>query len=408
MKDINDLNQIIKTSKHYPTPTDLIYRYEFTYEELEKIDHQKKTDDNYVKLPLLNEDDIPLVFYENLSLKDIFKDAENILNGLHNFRFVDFNDEEFIENFTYSEIEGNLGIEGFKCNRNDIEKINRMNYDDLTTNQDVVVKNMLLSYEFIMKNEITEKNIRILYDILSNNCLKLTEQLLPDNLYRDNEKEIADRDGMIVDKGVNHLKLKKLMKSLIAFIKDKGTLEDEFLKPHIIHYYILYLHPYFALNGRMARLLSHWYSIKYLPKFSFAYTNEAINNKHNRHQYFNAIVTSRQTNNDITYFLEYIARITIDYALIYKNTEIITSYLEGKGYVLSNSVVNTLKNILTMPKDADGFFTWKRYASFSNDGYSKVLYLKHLNQLAEYKVLVRKKDKNAYMYRLNTKRFDLY
>lgn len=408
MKTYDDFKSLIKTLNKYPTPTDLVYKYEFSYPDMNNYFEKKMNDNIFLKLPLLDDEKKPLLYLTNKYLFNNFKDAEIILDGLNSFNFKSMTNKEILENFIYSEIEGNLGIEGFHCNKNEIQRVRRMPYDDLTSNQEVIIKNMLEAYDYILKEDITIKNINTLYLIVSKNCLKLTEKLAPGQLYRDDDKHIKDTDGNIVDKGVNHTLLKKLMKSLLDYIKEKTSIENEILKPHIIHYYILYLHPYFDLNGRMARLLSHWYSFKYLPRFSLLYLNEAINNKHNKHQYFNAIVTSRETGNDITYFLEYMADVMIKYAIIYRNNTIITDQLEGEGKLLPKSLQTTVKNILTMPKDADGFFSWKRYANFADDDYSKVLYLKHLNQLTNYKVLSRRKVKNAYVYRLNNKRFNLY
>ena len=61
-----------------------------------------------------------------------------------------------------------------------------------------------------------------------------------------------------------------------------------------------------------------------------------------------------------------------------------------------------------MPKVGDGYFTWRKYANFSSNDFSKVLYLKHLNQLVDYKVLKMKKQKNANIYILNSKKWNLY
>lgn len=408
MKTYTDFISLIKGLDKYPIPTDLVYKYGFSHLEMKDYYDLKVKDELFIKLSLLNDEKNPLLYWRNDYLIRKLNDAEKLLSDMNNFNLKGLDDDELIENFIYSEIEGNLGIEGFPCNRNEIERIKRMSYDDLTTNQEVVVKNMLEAYAFILSHDITVKNIYTLYSIVSKNCLKLTERLLPDQLYRDSDKPILDRDGNMVDKGVDHSLLKGMMKSLVDYIKTKTNAEDEIVKPHIIHYYILYIHPYFDLNGRMARILSHWYSFKYLPRFSLLYINEAINNKHNRSQYSNAIVASRQTSNDVTYFLEYMADIMIKYALIYRNKNIISNHLEGEGKILSRSLQIMIKNILTMPRDADGYFSWKRYANFANEGFSKVLYLKHLNKLTDYKVLIRKKEKNAYIYKLNTKRYDLY
>ena len=73
--------------------------------------------------------------------------------------------------------------------------------------------------------------------------------------------------------------LPKLMDGLIDYINQKKEYEEHLIASHIIHYYLVYLHPYFDYNGRMGRVLSFWYNFKKAPSLSLLLVSEAINNK---------------------------------------------------------------------------------------------------------------------------------
>lgn len=399
---------LLVTLDKYPTPTNLVYKHQFSHHELKDIFTSKINDDKFIKLDLYSENGDPLIYLDSEYLVNKFNDAENLLTGLNSANLYDITDENLVNGFIFSEIESSLAIEGVRSTRAKIEMINNMSYHDLKTDNERVVKNMIEAYNYVQEKDITTKNIYNLYNIISRDCLKEDEKLINGNYYRHDGVNIVGNNECVVDTGVDYEKLEKLMKNLVTFLNKPKSRVAHIFVPHIIHYYLIYLHPYFDFNGRMARILSHWYSTRYFPYFSLLFISEAINNKHNKHRYYNAITYSRQTNNDITYFIEYIADILLEYTIIYTNYYIIYDQLEGNGYSIPRALQVTLKNVLAMPKVGDGYFTWRKYADFTNDDFSKVLYLKHLNQLVEFKVLKMKKQKNANIYILNTKKWNLY
>jgi Fic family protein len=399
---------LIKTLDKYPTPTDLVYKYKFNHHELKGIYKNKLSDERFIKLELKSENSNPLIYLDSDYLANKLDDAENLLVGLNSSNLWDISDEDLVNGFVFSEIESSLAIEGVRSTRAKIEKISKLTYQELTTDNERVVKNMIEAYNYVQDKDITIDNIYTLYNILSKDCLKEDEKLKSDNYYRHDGVNIVGNNERVVDTGVDYKYLEKGMNNLLTYINSPKTKTEQIFTPHIIHYYTIYLHPYFDFNGRMARVLSHWYSTRYAPYLSLLFISEAINNKNNKHKYYNAITYSRQTNNDITFFIEYIADIIIEYSIIYTNYYLIYDQLEGNGNSIPRALQVTLKNVLAMPVVGDGFFNWKKYAAFSNDDYSKVLYLKHLNQLVNLDVLKVKKQKNANQYIINKKKWDLY
>ena len=146
------------------------------------------------------------------------------------------------------------------------------------------------------------------------------------------------------------------MNGLFDLVNDKEQAKKlGIYLPHICHYYILYLHPYFDYNGRTARMVSLWISIiNDLSYVSPLFISEAINEF--KSEYYKAIVNTRNTNNDLTYFLGYILETAIKFSLIYKNIEEIKKKLSISGEFLSNTELVYLKKILIHNPENDMVF----------------------------------------------------
>lgn len=393
--------QICNNLDYYPTRSELIYKYGFKNEELKLIQEYKINDDNFLKINLKDQFGRNILYWNNDKIMMDFLGSHDLIRNSELLSYFNFDESEIINGFIFSEIESNLSIEGIRSTRAQIEKLNKTNYDEITNINDIIVKNMLLGYEFVKNNEITEENIFNLYNILSKKSLKEQEKLLPGNYYRHDEVDIVDSTGTVVDRGVNHKLLPQLMNDLITFINKEKTLSEHLIASHIIHYYLILLHPYFDFNGRMARVLSFWYNYQNAPSFSLMLANEAINNNLNKKNYYNAIINSRQMNNDITYFLEYISRIILSYSKLYINYYHILKKFKNKGVILQRSTENAIKAVLGLSSLDNNYFSWKDYNSFTNDQFTKQYCLRLLNSLVELEILETSEDKKVKLFKLN-------
>ena len=72
--------------------------------------------------------------------------------------------------------------------------------------------------------------------------------------------------------------------------------------------------------------------------------SEAINESKN--DYYRAIVETRNTKNDVTYFLGYILETSITYSFVYKNLEEMKKTLNKTGDTLTSSEWVYVKKIL--------------------------------------------------------------
>lgn len=392
---------------HYPVDSELLYKYGFTRKDMNEIRQAKQTDIEYLKIKLNDQSGSQLLYWNQEKIMKNFSGSQDLIRNSVMSQFLDFRDSEMLNGFVFSEIESSLAIEGVRSTRAEIEKLNKIEYDDLDELNDIIVKNMLLGYEFVKNNDITKDNIIQLYKILSKKCLKENEQLLPGHFYRHDEVNIVDAANAVVDKGVDWKRLPNLMDELIVYINKEKTYEEHLIASHVIHFYMVFLHPYFDYNGRMARVMSFWYNFKHAPSLSLLLVSEAINNKIHKYGYYNAIVNSRNAGNDITYFLEYMGNIVLKYTKIYINFYTIQNKLKGNGQGLSRATEIALKYVLALPVTGDGYFDWKAYKDFSHDDFSKQYYLRLLNALAEQGILIVREHKRAKLFRLNIDKWDL-
>jgi len=408
MSNYQKFKKICYNLDHYPADTELIYKYGFTRTEINEFYKEKLNDKEYLKLKLNYQLGNQLLYWNNEKIVMNFLGSQDLIRNSVMNQFSDFRDSEILNGFVFSEIESSLAIEGVRSTKAKIEKLNMIDYGELNQLNDIIVKNMLLGYEFVKNNDITEDNIFKLYNILTKKCLKDDEKLLLGNLYRHDEVNIVDGANAVVDKGVDWKLLPKLMNELIDYINQEKSYEGHLIASHVIHFYLIYLHPYFDYNGRMARVMSFWYNIKHSPSLSLLLVSEAINNKIHKNGYYNAIQNSRNASNDISYFLEYIGNIVLKYSKIYINFYTIVNKLRGNGQVLNRSIEIALKYVLAIPAIGDEYFDWKDYKEFSHDDFSKQYYLKLLNSLADLEILIYKEHKKAKLFRLNTDEWNLF
>ena len=210
--------------------------------------------------------------------------------------------------------------------------------------------------------------------------------------------------GEVSDRGVDAKNLGDAMKQLVSFINEQLTNQSEisYLVPHIIHYYILYLHPYYDFNGRMARMLSYWYTLKCpfikekLPIFS-----EAINyNRKTKAQYYRSIESSRVDGNDLTYFLKTLFELGERFVSMYVQLYEIDQYTSKRMMNLTDNELSAIKTILLNIKYGDAF-TWEQYHFMSKEQYSKQYTLKLMNGLVDKNVLELNKRGKINYYRMS-------
>src|SRR5574344_5663 len=286
--------------------------------------------------------------------------------------------DEITRSRVYSELEGSVNIENVPTTRKRTADLIAQKIKPENRN-DVIILNMDSAIGFVSeKPEFTKENLRKLYEILSHGCLDEEDQLAPDAFYRNDDVEIDGYKGCPVEE------IESCMDSLFAFVNQNlSNPKYTYLLPHIAHYYLVYIHPYFDYNGRTSRMISLWISLLSKAASSFpCFISEAINQR--KSGYYYALEDARDAHNDLTYFLIYIYQVSLDYFYCYKNIESIETTLKNKDITLTSTQENYLKRILISYK---GKFSFKDFEKFTMTTMSKVGALKILNAFESYGVL---------------------
>ena len=364
-----------------------IFLSQSDYEKL--LDYkQNLTDSKFVyQLPLKSWINGPLFYSHAKEIMDLRSTLFSLINedyeetkSLLSLR----NADEITKSRIYSEIEGSLSIENVPTTRIKVKGLINGTIEPSDLN-DVIIKNMGKGIEFVsQKPEFNKENLKKLYDILSDGCLSDEYKLHDGDYYRYDGVEIAQYEGASVNQ------IDECMNSLFDYVNENLTNKDMlYVLPHIAHYYLVYIHPYFDYNGRTSRMVSLWIHILMGSQFIPSGVSEAINQTRNK--YYAALSETRDSKNDLTYFLKYIYRMSIDYILAYKNIEYITQNFANKGIDWSETEKAYFKKILI---SYSGKFSFETFKKIANLDISKVGLLKILNKFEEYGLLTGSRAKS--------------
>ena len=133
--------------------------------------------------------------------------------------------------------------------------------------------------------------------------------------------------------------------------------------------------------------LNYIYDITAAPYFM----SEAINESKN--DYYRAITDTRNTNNDLTYFLGYILETSIKYSFVYKNLEEIKKMLSKTGDSLTSTEWVYVKKILV--HNSEDYFNYKMFMQYINTKMTRQGALKILNNLHCYEILEKTTNKKG-------------
>lgn len=253
--------------------------------------------------------------------------------------------------------------------------------------------------DFIHHHSINKENIYTLYSILSKQSF--SEENRIESIYRTGPVDVIGFYGEVSDRGVDARVLEAWMDELIAFTQSQLSLKSEFtyLMPLILHFMVVYYHPYYDFNGRMARILSYWFSLqcKFIT-IKFPILSEAINyNQKTKAQYYLAIENSRSEYNDLTFFFLTLLNLGERFINMYHQLYVYQQYAIQNYTQLSDNGLNTLKTILLNFR-FDQNFTWEQFHFVSKEHYSKQYNLDLLNALVEKKILSVHKQKKVNYY----------
>ena len=286
----------------------------------------------HTELPLLVDDQNLYLIEEDLRQRR--EEMDDFLQGLDYMNSRDFSHDVLFSH----EVQANNLIEGYK---DDVELVNNVIYHRLQI-KDEERKNRILNlyrgYKYILEGkEINRETVRKLYSILSKDLLSEEDRANMGRYYRKNpvyiylsgvlNNELENFSDMrsflayvrelygeatvkkysrMYSMGVHPDKVNEYMSRLYDYMKTEDSLStgsktDIFLKSQIMHFYFVYIHPYYDINGRTARTTSMWYLLN-KEAYPFIIFNRGISL--NKQEYYR-IITDVKRYKNVSFFLNY-------------------------------------------------------------------------------------------------------
>ena len=283
------------------------------------------------------------------------------------------------------EIKSNNVIEGIKDDLSIIDKVITQRKEDLSQTERQRIINLYHGYQYILTHKTINKDtLKELYQLLSENILEPRDKERMGEYYRTAPVYIIKGSRLDVEPymGIDETKIDYHMNQLFEFIND-DTLEkteiDKFVKSQIMHFYFVYIHPYFDVNGRTSRTVAMWYLLNN-KNYPYIIFNRAI--AFNQKNYEPNIIKGR-TYGDLTLFIKYMLE-SVEQEL--EKEYLIHNIEENTNEYLSKYDLQMLEYLLTMK---DLITIYNRYNS--KEKITKTLEEK-IKPLIDKKILIPKRN----------------
>ncbi|GAA0717337.1 Fic family protein [Clostridium malenominatum] len=350
-------NLIINFNEKYLTRKEIEYRIksdvnlDILWGEL--LLNRKKTG---VEVPLIDQSSNN--FWFNLT-NDIIKNIDSIDNSATEdlFKSVPIDLEASViadalidEAFNSSVIEG-----AFSTKRRTKEMIEK--HLKPSNKSEIMILNNYQALLYIMEHldePISEDTILSIYKILTQDTLvedDIVEKYRTDAVYVWDTKT-----SKITYTAPPHETVQELMNSLLKFINSNNNYHP-IIKACIVHFYFVYIHPFFDGNGRTARAISYMYLLQNGYKFfKFFSISSVINEEKNR--YYDAIENTEIYDSDLTYFIKYYSSMIVRSISKIKNNfkkefgrRLIKDTLDKSGIILDKRQNKIINHFITIDKN---------------------------------------------------------
>ena len=215
----------------------------------------------FLDLPLENGQKF---FFKKDYLNELSDEISAFLADSDSMKNIDFAKKVLFSH----ELQSNNQVEGYHDDVEIIDSIIKRKIRDIKdVEKQKRILNLYRGYKFILKyKQVNPKSLRKLYDVLSNGLLIPYDLKYMGELYREDVvyilSDVISHDEL--DQGVDYHNIEKLMESYFAFYNEKidSDIVMNYVRSQILHFYFVYIHPYFDVNGRTSRTMSMWYLIK--------------------------------------------------------------------------------------------------------------------------------------------------
>ena len=166
--------------------------------------------------------------------------------------------------FTH-ELKANNTVEGINDSVSLIENVIKRASSITDEERRNRIINLYNGYKYILEGkEINEDTVRKLYSILSKDLLSIEDSSRMGEFYRTAPVYILNNGRLddSMDHGIDSEDLSDYMKVFFDYVNNGEVMDsqtDYFIKSQILHFYFVYIHPYFDINGRTSRTIAMWY-----------------------------------------------------------------------------------------------------------------------------------------------------
>jgi Fic family protein len=291
-------------------------------------------------------------------------------------------------------------IEGAFTTHKRAQELVRRNLTPKDKNE-LMMKNNHQAMTFIIENRESDFSI----DFILNLHRIITQDTLEDPEYagkfRDDDVFIRDKTNTVIFKPMTAEKIENSLKNLVTWVNTQS--DEDFIHPivkaSIIHFFLVYVHPFFDGNGRTARALFYFYLLKNRYDFFKYFSISALIAKQ-KEKYYKAIKEVEDYDDDLTYFLLYSADVvmkSIDEILdkIAKKytSDRISKSLDIKGVYLNKRQKKLIKILIDQDHKN---ITTRRYQKIFKVSYGTAR--SDLNELSDKGLLQKKKLGKGFLY----------
>lgn len=337
-------------------------------------------------------------------IDDILKEMQEELD-----EFIEFakytNSIKFSKDVLFShEIQANNFIEGYK---DDVETI-----DEVIHKSDTVkdkekrqrIINLYNGYKYILERKIINKEtLKELYAILSKKLLSAEDVSNMGKYYRKNDVYIFySNNPDKFDTGMPSTEIDEYMSMLLEYANTNNlnlSKTELFLKSQIMHFYFVFIHPYYDINGRTSRTMSMWYLLNN-KDFPFIIFNRAI--QLNKNKYYKKILESKRLMN-VTSFLKYMLEYTREEL---EKDYIINMIKESTTSNLTSLDFQTLHYILSMKSNMT-YLDFIEFYNNQNDKKKQKEIIEMIYSLLEKGIIIEKSETQKQIAGINNHFFTL-
>jgi len=178
-----------------------------------------------------------------------------------------------------------------------------------------MILNNYKAMQFIFEQKHKDLSIDLilqLHQIITDKTLEAGQEEFAGK-FRNDQVYIQDPSGKVIYTPPSAQQVPEAMEQLVKWINqvDEGAFTHPIIKAAIIHFHLVYIHPFFDGNGRTSRALFYFYLIKNEYEFFKYFSISAVVEK-SKAQYYRSIKDVEDYEADLTYFLLYMSRVVLD------------------------------------------------------------------------------------------------